>query len=120
VSKRAAPEQKLRDRCGTPAYLAPEMVRNLGYDGRAVDVWGAGVVLYAMLYGNFPFNGSKPEELENNILSGHYPLPQDISDSARDLIARILNADPQKRLTIPTICGHAWMRDVDESSTFLR
>ena len=95
------------------------MVRNLGYDGRAVDVWGAGVVLYAMLYGNFPFNGSKSEELERNILSGHYPLPQDISQSARDLIGHVLNANPEERYTIPRIYGHPWMADVDETSTSL-
>ena len=60
-----ADEYKLKTICGSPSYMAPEMFQNSGYDGPSVDVWACGVVLYAMLIGNFPFNGSTPQELIN-------------------------------------------------------
>ncbi len=105
--------QKLHERCGTPAYIAPEILREVGYDGTLADVWSSGVVLYAMLYGNFPFRATNVEELEQLILGGNYTLPPEISESARDLIAKILNLDPAQRITIPEIYAHPWMRDVD-------
>lgn len=110
--------KKLRDRCGTPAYIAPEILQDMGYDGDAVDVWSAGVVLYAMLYGNFPFKAANVEELETLIVQGEYTLPEDISVEARDLIAKILRPNPQQRLTITEILAHGWMKDADKSCKY--
>ena len=62
---------KLFDQCGTPAYIAPEILRNEGYDF-SVDVWSAGVVLYAMLSGNVPFKGKNVQELHERILKGKF------------------------------------------------
>ncbi len=117
MSKKVHRGQKLRERCGTPAYIAPEILKEVGYDGPMVDVWSAGVVLYAMLYGNFPFKGDNVDDLERCIIDGKYELAPDISESARDLIAKILNPDPQLRPSIPDILAHVWMKDVNESST---
>jgi len=107
----------LKDRCGTPAYIAPEILKDMGYEGELVDAWSAGVVLYAMLYGNFPFKAGSVEELEALIIAGTYTLPEDISEEARDLISQILQPDPQFRLTIPEILDHPWMKSVDETCT---
>ena len=53
-----SPNEKMTEQCGTPAYIAPEILRDKGYYGFQADIWSAGVVLYAMLYGNVPFKGN--------------------------------------------------------------
>lgn len=66
VSKLVKPDQIMVEQCGTPAYIAPEVFSNdgKGYSGYASDVWSAGVVLYAMLYGAVPFKASNMAELQ--------------------------------------------------------
>ena len=58
VSRRITEDEILREQCGTPAYIAPEIVQNCGYSGFPVDIWSAGVCLYAILYGNVPFKAN--------------------------------------------------------------
>lgn len=53
----------MNEQCGTPAYIAPEILRDKGYEGFKVDIWSAGVVLYAMLYGTVPFKANNMSEL---------------------------------------------------------
>jgi serine/threonine protein kinase len=117
VSRKALRGQNLIDRCGTPAYIAPEVLEQKGYDGYAADVWSAGVVLYAMLYGVFPFRADNAPELEAAIRDGKYVLPADVSEEARELVLYVLEPDPKLRLTIPEILEQPWMRDADDSRT---
>lgn len=56
------------EQCGTPAYIAPEIVREIGYKGFPVDIWSAGVCLYAMLYGSVPYKVKKIADLTNEVL----------------------------------------------------
>ena len=105
--------QILYERCGTPAYIAPEILKGIGYDGTKVDIWSAGVVLYIMLYGNFPFRTSNIKVLESLITSANYTLAPDISEEARHLISRILTLNPSTRITIPEIYNHPWMKNLD-------
>lgn len=119
MSRRVAKGQKLHERCGTPAYIAPEVLKEVGYDGTLADVWSAGVVLYAMLYGNFPFRANNVDDLEKLILAGKYTLPPEISEEARDLLTKLLCQDPDRRITVPEIYSHPWMRDVDYRGTLL-
>lgn len=79
VSKQSTPGVKMRDQCGTPAYIAPEILRNKNGYTFAVDLWSAGVVLYAMLYGTVPFKAASMDELHSLILRGIYTLKDDIS-----------------------------------------
>jgi len=79
-------------------------------------VWSAGVVLYTMLYGNFPFHANDVTKLEKLILTGKYELPNEISFEAKDLLARILDSNPSTRLSISEIYAHSWMQDIDYSS----
>jgi len=113
VSKKVAKGELLYERCGTPAYIAPEIIREVPYDGTLADVWSAGVVLYTMICGEFPFNSDTIEELEQLILIGKYSLPTDISEHVRSLLARMLCPNPSLRITIPEIYQHPWIQDVD-------
>lgn len=87
VSKRMPKDGKFRERCGTPAYIAPEILNETGYDGKTADIWSMGVVLYAMLYGNFPFKAENVKDLEKLIIAGDYTLPKEISDESRNLLS---------------------------------
>lgn len=90
-------------------------MRDKGYEGFAVDIWSAGVVLYAMLYGTVPFKANNMSELQKLIIKAKYTLKDDVSEEARELITGCLEKDPSKRLTISEILSHKWLLDADES-----
>lgn len=89
----------MTEQCGTPAYIAPEILKDKGYSFN-VDLWSAGVVLFAMLYGTVPFKANNMEELHKLIVKGKYTLKDDISIEARNLLRGLLEVNPEKRLTI--------------------
>lgn len=99
VSKQGSKGVKMTEQCGTPAYIAPEILKDKGYSF-SVDIWSAGVVLFAMLYGTVPFKGNNMEELQKLIIKGKYTLKDDISIEARNLLRGLLEVNPEKRLTI--------------------
>jgi 5'-AMP-activated protein kinase catalytic alpha subunit len=85
VSKITKKGEKMRDQCGTPAYIAPEILLDKGYEGHAVDFWSAGVVLFAMLYGSVPFKANNMTDLHKLIIKGSYTLKDDISEGNLNL-----------------------------------
>ena len=109
VSKAVKPGERLTEQCGTPAYIAPEILRDKGYEGFGVDIWSAGVVLYAMLYGTVPFKANNMKELHKLITKGKYSLKEGITEEAKNLLRRMLECDPRKRITIPDLYKHKWM-----------
>jgi serine/threonine protein kinase len=119
VSSRIRTGELMFEHCGTPAYIAPEILLNKGYEASAVDVWSSGVVLYAMLCGRVPFKANKLEELHSLIINGNYDIISDISQDAMDCLSSILQTDPSKRLTIDAILNHPWMK-ADESLTKIK
>ena len=98
--------------CGTPGYVAPEILAGAGY-GREVDYWSIGIVLYILLSGFPPFYDEDNSALFEQIKSGkfEYPSPywDDISDQAKDLINKLLCVDPKERLGADEIMAHPWM-----------
>lgn len=112
VSRFSKPGQLMTEQCGTPAYIAPEILKGRGYTGFGIDVWSAGVVLYAMLYGSVPFKGNGIQEMHPYILAGDYKLGDEASDSAKDLLRKILTVDENKRYTIDQILEHEWMQNI--------
>lgn len=83
--------------CGTPEYLAPEVLEDNDY-GRAVDWWGTGVVMYEMMCGRLPFYNKDHDVLFTLILMEDVKFPRTISDNAKNLICGLLRKDPTKRL----------------------
>ena len=111
VGKLTQKGQKLSDQCGTPVYMAPEIIKGDGYEGFPVDVWSSGVALYIMLSGNIPFNKDKSHDLQSAIMNLPYKKIDDVSDNANDLLKNILEKDPNKRLTPDQILEHPWMTE---------
>lgn len=96
--------------CGTPNYVAPEVLKERGYNGITADVWSCGVVLFVMLAGFLPFDDPNMNALFNKIERGEYRMARHFSDQAKDLIAKMMTVDPVKRLTIQGIIDHPWFQ----------
>ncbi|XP_051187784.1 CBL-interacting protein kinase 16 [Lolium perenne] len=111
----ALPEQLRQDgllhtQCGTPAYVAPEVLRGRGYDGARADMWSCGVVLYVLLCGFLPFQHENYAKMYQRIFKGEYQMPPWVSGEARRLIGRLLAVDPAKRVTLPELMLTPWVR----------
>jgi len=94
--------------CGSPLYAAPEVLLEKGYKPGPVDIWSAGVILYFMISGKLPFNGDSDEELYKKIIDAKVKNIQGASKEVNDLIKKILNPNPRKRITISKIKNHPW------------
>ena len=132
-------DELLYDKCGTPMYMAPEIILSNddnGYKGFPVDIWSSGITLYIMLSGNLPFNfknkdNKKPcNSLNNNMKSKNNSYlqnqiinekPKDIdniSEEAKNLLKGLLNKNPLKRLTCEEILNHPWLKNSTNFDSF--
>ena len=98
-----------RTYCGTPVYLAPEMIKEIGHDEH-LDIWCIGVLLFELLTGNVPFKGKDIDSLNNNILSLKISWPKDINLVAKNLILKILKPDPGERISLRDMLKHPFFR----------
>lgn len=115
LSNTFKPNETLNTACGSPCYAAPEMISGKPYNGTKVDIWSLGVVLFALLSGYLPFEDPDTGELYKKILAADYQLPSYVSKDAADLLSKILETDPDKRITIPEIRNHRWFNLVEDS-----
>nr|ACQ83531.1 CBL-interacting protein kinase 15 [Vitis vinifera] len=111
----ALPEQLRNDgllhtQCGTPAYVAPEVLRKKGYDGAKADMWSCGVILFVLLAGFLPFQEENLMKMYRKVFKAEYQFPPWFSSEAKRLISKLLVADPQRRITIPAIMRVPWFR----------
>uniref|UniRef100_A0A7N8X4A4 Serine/threonine-protein kinase n=1 Tax=Mastacembelus armatus TaxID=205130 RepID=A0A7N8X4A4_9TELE len=97
---------------GTPAYLAPEVLRNKGYN-RSLDMWSVGVIIYVSLSGTFPFN--EDEDINDQIQNAAFMYPpnpwKEISEEATDLINNLLQVKMRKRYSVDKSLSHPWLQD---------
>jgi serine/threonine protein kinase len=107
LSREFADRQNLSTICGSPAYVAPEMVRGDTYTQRA-DIWSTGVVLYAMTTGTLPFNDPDIRGVLKKIISQELVIPSFVSPSLMSLLSKMLCKDPAGRITIDAIRQHPW------------
>ena len=113
LSNTMAAGAALKSKCGTPVYMAPEMLQAHPY-GTGVDVWSCGIILYIILSGTLPFYADNPEEFLELVLESNYDFPDDewgeLSSSVKDLISKILVPDPDHRVTLQGVLDHPWMK----------
>ncbi|KAK2846938.1 hypothetical protein Q5P01_009937 [Channa striata] len=112
--------QLLKTWCGSPPYAAPELFEGKEYDGPKVDIWSLGVVLYVLVCGALPFDGSTLHNLRARVLSGKFRIPFFMSTDCEYLIRHMLVLEPSKRLTMEQICKNKWMRQGDPDPDFDR
>ena len=124
-------EELLYDKCGTPMYMAPEIVlssKKNGYRGFPVDIWASGITLYIMLTGNLPFNLNNKSndelslkeikkkdntDLQLQIINFNPKKIKHISEEAFNLLCGLLNKNPEKRLTCDEILNHPWLKNIN-------
>lgn len=111
----ALPEQLRNDgllhtRCGTPAYVAPEVLRKKGYDGAKADIWSCGVILFVLLAGSLPFQDENVMKMYRKVFKAEYEFPPWFSGESKRLISKLLVVDPQKRISIADILNNPWFQ----------
>ena len=98
-------DEKRQTVCGTPIYLAPEIIKEEGHDEK-VDIWCIGVLLFELLTGSVPFLGNDIDTLKENILHLRISWPKDINNDAKNLIKKILKLDPKARISLEEMLKH--------------
>jgi len=100
----------LKTACGTPNYVAPDVLLQQGYDGRLSDVWSAGCILFVMCSGHLPFEDDTMNGLFKKILACDVKYPEYFSKELIKLLSRIFIVDARKRITIPEIIQDSWFK----------
>ena len=103
--------ERKRTICGTPNYIAPEVLEGKQGHSYEVDIWSLGVIIYTLIIGKPPFETNDVKTTYKRIRSNQYTFPESasISDQARNLVSQILNNDPAKRPTVDDILRHPWI-----------
>ncbi|KAI3818694.1 hypothetical protein L1987_12509 [Smallanthus sonchifolius] len=96
--------------CGTPAYVAPEVLGRKGYEAARVDVWSCGVILFVLMAGYLPFNDQNVMVMYKKIYKGEFRCPRWFSPELTRLLKRLLHTNPETRITIPEIMENRWFK----------
>ncbi|XP_078381024.1 serine/threonine-protein kinase SIK3-like isoform X2 [Oculina patagonica] len=104
----------LKTWCGSPPYAAPELFEGKAYCGPEVDIWSLGVVLYVLVCGALPFDGSTLQSLRSRVLDGRFRIPFFMSTECEHLIRHMLVRDVAKRYNMAQIMNHKWINEMNE------
>jgi serine/threonine protein kinase len=112
------PGALIKSSCGTLSFLAPEVFRGTANAGPPLDVWALGVILFALLCGRLPFEGTdligtkRPRDavIKARIMKCQFKLDDNLGPESKDLLRRMLQLDPAERITVPEIFNHVWVR----------
>lgn len=110
VADQIQPDGLLHTLCGTPAYVAPEILAKKGYDGAKVDVWTCGVILFVLTSGYLPFNDPNLMVMYRKIYKGEFRFPKWTSPDLRRFISRLLDTNPETRITVDQIIKDPWFK----------
>ncbi|KAG5248325.1 CBL-interacting serine/threonine-protein kinase [Salix suchowensis] len=110
VTEQVRPDGLLHTLCGTPAYVAPELLAKKGYDGAKVDIWSCGVVLFVLIAGYLPFNDTNLMAMYRKIYKGQYRFPKWTSPDLKSLLSQLLDTNPETRITIDMIINDPWFK----------
>ncbi|GAB2229532.1 hypothetical protein Droror1_Dr00013778 [Drosera rotundifolia] len=100
----------LHTTCGTPAYVAPEVIHRKGYDGAKADIWSCGVVLFVLLAGYLPFQDTNLMEMYRKIGKAEYRFPNWFPPDVRRLLSKILDPNPNTRISTAQIMENSWFK----------
>jgi len=118
VKEQMGVDGMLHTLCGTPAYVAPEILAKRGYDGAKVDVWSCGVILFVLVAGYLPFNDPNLMVMYRKIYKGEFRCPRWFSTELRRFLARLLDTNPETRITVDEILKDAWFKKGYKEVTF--
>jgi serine/threonine protein kinase len=108
-------ENMMKTACGTPGYVAPEILQNKGYDSGAVDMWSTGVIMYILLCGFPPFYEDELPALFDQIMKAKYDFPSpwwdEVSEGAKKLIGNLFLLDTKKRYTADQVLADPWTKE---------
>ncbi|KAK3151561.1 hypothetical protein QOZ80_3AG0247490 [Eleusine coracana subsp. coracana] len=108
----------LHTSCGTPAYVAPEVINRKGYDGAKADIWACGVILYVLLAGYLPFQEKNLMDMYKKICKAELKWPNWFPSDVRRLLRRILHPNPSARISIAEIMENPWFRTGLDATRF--
>ncbi|RXI01556.1 hypothetical protein DVH24_014905 [Malus domestica] len=108
VTEQVRPDGLLYTLCGTPAYVAPEILAKKGYDGAKIDIWSCGIVLFVLNAGYLPFNDPNLMVMYRKIYKGDYRVPKWTSPDLKRLISRLLDTNSETRITVDEILKDPW------------
>lgn len=110
VKEQVGVDGLLHTLCGTPAYVAPEILAKKGYDGAKVDIWSCGVILFVLVAGYLPFNDPNLMVMYRKIYKGEFRCPRWFSMDLKRFLSRLLDTNPDTRITVDEIMKDAWFK----------